>query len=423
MKVTLYLKDGKAKNKTSIYARLSINGKPLFKYYLPENIEPRHWNQKEQKVRRTYTGYSSFNDLLKVRVDDIEDVYRKYVSEHKEEPTSHLLKSLIDERLKPEKVVTTAKDFFAYYEQFIQQCEDGVRLNSKGKPITKGTIETYKNTLEFLKGYRKTVKKPINFDTIDLEFYSGFVAFLTHDKLQSTNSIGKHIKNIKSVLNDATERGINTNLAYKSKLFKRVTEKTDSIYLNEVELEALAKLDLSHKKGHEQVRDLFLVGCYTGLRFSDLSRLNAELIKDDFIEITQQKTSEPVVIPVHPKVKQILDKYDGQLPKAISNQKTNQYLKYIGEQIPKLKKQEQKSFTKGGTGIVKNFKKWELLTTHTARRSFATNNYLNGVPAITIMAITGHKTEKSFLNYIKVTPTEHAKVIKLSWEKRLGNTK
>lgn len=418
MKSTLYLKDGKAKTKTSIYARISINGQPLFKYYLPEKVEPKYWNQKEQKVRRSYTGYSSFNDILSVRLKTIESTYRDYVYNNRKEPTVEVLKGLIDEIIKPKTKESVNKSFFNYYDTFIENCEKGVRLSAKGKPIAKGTINTYKGTLVFLKEYQHKQKRPIDFGTIDLDFYSGFTEFLTKDKLQSTNSIGKHIKNIKAVLNDATERGVNTNLAYKSKLFKRVSEKTDSIYLNEEELEELAAIDLSHKVGHEQVRDLFLVGCYTGLRFSDLSKLTTDNIEGGFIELVQQKTNEPVIIPVHPKVEELLNKYEGELPKAISNQKTNQYLKDIGEDIPTLKRQEKKSFTKGGVGIVKNYKKWQLLTTHTARRSFATNNYLNGVPAITIMAITGHKTEKSFLNYIKVTPKEHAKLIKLSWEKK-----
>ena len=106
------------------------------------------------------------------------------------------------------------------------------------------------------------------------------------------------------------------------------------------------------------------------------------------------------------------------MPPAISNQKTNEYLKEIGEQIKSLKVVVSKTLTKGGLKVTTNYKKWELLTTHSGRRSFATNEYLNGTPSITIMAITGHKTEKAFLRYIKLTPNEHAKLLKLHWEKR-----
>jgi integrase len=114
------------------------------------------------------------------------------------------------------------------------------------------------------------------------------------------------------------------------------------------------------------------------------------------------------------------------LPKSISNQKTNDYLKELGKLEDKKGKKllhslntiVSKSFTKGGVRVIENYQKWELLSSHTARRSFATNEYLAGTPTITIMAITGHKTEKAFLKYIKLTPNEHAKLLKLHWLKR-----
>lgn len=86
--------------------------------------------------------------------------------------------------------------------------------------------------------------------------------------------------------------------------------------------------------------------------------------------------------------------------------------------LPSLNITTSKTFTKGGLKVVENYAKWEVLCSHTARRSFATNEYLAGTPSITIMAITGHKTEKAFLRYIKLTPNEHAKLLKLHWQKR-----
>ena len=83
-----------------------------------------------------------------------------------------------------------------------------------------------------------------------------------------------------------------------------------------------------------------------------------------------------------------------------------------------LKKEVSISFTKGGVLETKVLEKWNLVTTHTARRSFATNQFLNGVPTLSIMAITGHKTEKAFMKYIKVTPDDHAKIMANIWNKR-----
>lgn len=79
---------------------------------------------------------------------------------------------------------------------------------------------------------------------------------------------------------------------------------------------------------------------------------------------------------------------------------------------------ETKTSTKAGKRITINMNKWEMVSSHTARGSFATNEYLKGTPSLTMMAVTGHKIEKAFLKYIKVTPKEHAERMKLLWKKR-----
>jgi integrase len=184
------------------------------------------------------------------------------------------------------------------------------------------------------------------------------------------------------------------------------------------DLDELEKIDLSTHLKLERVRDLFLVGCYTGLRYSDYSILKPENIRAGLIEITQVKTKNLVVIPVHDAVNRIVAKYSGQLPKAVSNQKTNDYLKDVGERTACLQGEVVRFFTKEGKRQQTRHAKWELLTTHTARRSFATNEYLAGTPTLTIMAITGHRTEKAFLRYIKLVPSDDAKLLKDYWERR-----
>jgi len=130
----------------------------------------------------------------------------------------------------------------------------------------------------------------------------------------------------------------------------------------------------------------------------------------------ESKTGGKVWIPLHPMVEYIINKYDGLLPDVPSNQKFNDYIKEVGE-LTEINEPFKKSITKGGVKQTTVYKKWELVSTHTARRSFATNAYNVGVPSLTIMAITGHKTETSFLKYIKVTPKEHALKLKDFWQK------
>jgi integrase len=173
----------------------------------------------------------------------------------------------------------------------------------------------------------------------------------------------------------------------------------------------------------DRVRDLFLVGCWTGLRFSDFTRINKNNIKKDRIEITTQKTNTKIIIPIFKIVRAILFKYNGDLPRAISNQKMNEYLKDICKLIPELNVPSEKSLTKGGLKVVENKLKYELVQCHTARRSFATNMYLDNLQIYHIMGITGHQTEKQFLRYIKMTNDESANVIELHWENKYKKSK
>jgi site-specific recombinase XerD len=336
-------------------------------------------------------------------------------------PNPENLKLILDKELKKiEPKTEKEKSFFPFFENLINQSVNGGRVQpTSGKPYSKATIQVYKNTFRRLKEFQATRKRIIDFNTIDIDFYTDFTEYLSKRLNLATNTIGKDIKTIKTILNEATERGINTNLQFKSRKFSSTSEQTDSIYLSEIELSEIEDLDLSNNQRLNNVRDLFLVGCYTGLRFSDFSILKPDQMKNGFIEIKEQtKTGNPVVIPIHPVVSRITKKHNGELPRAITNQKFNDYLKEIGIMVQSLHTPFETTITKGGLKILKRLNKYELLTTHTARRSFATNEYLNGTPTITIMAITGHRTEKAFLRYIKLNPTDHAQLLKLHWEKR-----
>jgi integrase len=125
------------------------------------------------------------------------------------------------------------------------------------------------------------------------------------------------------------------------------------------------------------------------------------------VKIATKKTGEVVIIPLKGYVREILKKYEGKAPEPISNQKMNEYLKELG-QLAEVEEDIIITRTIGGKRQSETFKKWELITTHTARRSFATNAYLLNVPTISIMKITGHRTEKSFLKYIKISQEDNA---------------
>lgn len=416
-----YLKRPEAKTETVIFARISYNGFKL-KYYTTEKINPKYWNTNTQKAKqnREFREHFEFNQRLTNIEKSIRNILRTYVNDHNEQiPTPQTFKTLLDKHFKQEITEIKDKSFIKFFEEIITRMETGGRVQIRtGKPYTKSTIQIYSNTLKRLTDFQMKYKRIIDFKTIDLEFYSEFLKHLTKRLKLANNTIGKDIKTIKTILNEAKEIGIEINPQSLSKKFSTINEETDSIYLTEKELIEIEKLELSDNKTLDNVRDLFLIGCRTGLRYSDWNKITSKQIENGMIEIRLNKTDKKVAIPIHKTVNKLFKKYNGNLPKPISNQNSNYCLKEIGKKIECLRVITSKTYTKGGMRVTTNYEKWELLTTHTARRTFATLEYLAGTPTITIMAMTGHKTEKSFLRYIKVTPTEHAELLHQIWTER-----
>jgi|WetSurMetagenome_2_1015567.scaffolds.fasta_scaffold74535_2 integrase len=386
-------------------------------------INPDNWSNETQQAKQRadvfkfiageskneQKGRQKFNDRV---IGLRKEIEAESMQTPQENITSKWLTTVIDKHWHPEKYKIT---LFSFIQTFIDKSE--TKPNPKtGRPVCYKMRREYEVTFKYLKDYAVEKKLTIDFKDIDLGFYDSFIQYLQEKKL-AVNTIGKKIQTLKIFLNAAKDENKNSYESFKSKKFKTLTEEAETIYLDESELTKLYDYDFSKTPGLERVRDLFLVGCWTGCRFSDISQITPESISEGFIHLRQHKTGTKVIIPLHPVVTAILNKYKGSLPKAISNQKFNEDLKDIAE-LAGIKEVTHKAITKGGVKVSKAYKKYELVTTHTARRSFATNLYKSDFPSLSIMAITGHKTEEAFLKYIKVTPDEHAKKLQIHWDKR-----
>ena len=372
-------------------------------------ILPDHWDSEDQVPKLTGKHVRN-NDLLKEELGDYSlqlDLFRtefnrifRNMSLNQEPHTVEVIKEELDKSFKKNETTSSKKELFQFIEHFI-----------KTASRKQYTLKGYKTTQKHLMDFKETYSRKIDFDTIDLDFYEDFTKYF-NDQKYSLNTIGKNIKNLKVFMNEATDRGLNTNLAYRNKRFKVPQEDTDQIYLSENEIKKIHKKSLKKFPRLEKVRDLFVVACYTGLRYADFSQIKKENIvnKGRVLKIKTYKTGEVVEIPIHWMVKEILINYDYDLPTNISNQKMNDYLKEIGE---KAKINEDVPITKtiGGRSSSETFKKYQLITAHTARRSFATNMYLAKVDVPSIMKITGHRTEKSFMKYIRISGEENANLL------------
>jgi integrase len=167
------------------------------------------------------------------------------------------------------------------------------------------------------------------------------------------------------------------------------------------------------------VRDLFIIGCYTGLRISDLKRLSSQHIKNTngerYLEIEMQKTGKPVTIPINDKLEYLFTKYQtptGTFFPGIHDQRANDIIKEVAAKIDIFQQNILINSTENGKRITTMVPKWQLITNHTARRSYATNKVLEGYPYTAIMLITGHKTEKAFLRYVKISGYDAIKIFK-----------
>jgi len=392
---TFVLKEPNSKEDTLIYLLYRFQGSKL-KYSTGQKINPKFWNPETQRAResRVFPGYAEFNALLNNLDHIVDNAYRKLINDHVS-PTPDLLKSALNQFLQKEG--SREKDLITFAEYWVETTDR-----------SPGTKKQLRQAIRNLKEFKQASKRSLHLDSIDLDFYDSFIDFLIK-KNYGKNSIGTLIKNVKVFMNEAVDRKLTTNLQFRNKRFKTVEEPTETIYLTEKEIKRLYELDLSSNSRLNKVRDLFIIGCYTGLRFSDLVSLRKENINraGDVVKITTKKTGEVVIIPLKGYVREILKKYEGTAPEPISNQKMNEYLKELG-QLAELEEDIIITQTKGGKRQSETFKKWELITTHTARRSFATNAYLLNVPTISIMKITGHRTEKSFLKYIKISQEDNA---------------
>ncbi len=413
MKITFLIRSqSKDTEKTvKVYLRLRT---PQLNIYANTGriVQIKHWSTKDEAPRIGAPKYKEITEALAT----IRAELPALVTDQADPGTitKEWTEKAIDKILNPDKYRVRPLTLYRFMEKFIRDAETTAH-HTTGKMVTRAVVNNYKNVFSELKDFSDTHRKgkELNWQDIDLDFYGDYVQYLQNKQL-AKNTIGKRIRTLKVFLNAAADQGHQVNPAHRSKRFKANNEPSESIYLNEKELLNLYRHDFTGDKKLDKVRDLFIVMCWTGLRYGDAAKLTAANIEGDFLNVTQAKTGDPVIIPLHWTVKAIFEKHGGELPKPMSNQKFNGYIRTVAQRAG-ISGQVAKTITRGGMKVTRNYNKWELVTAHTGRRSFATNLYLQDFPSISIMAVTGHKSETAFLKYIKVTPREHAEKLKTFW--------
>lgn len=434
------LKDSKAEGKTSIQCFFYHNN-VRFVYSLgnDKTIFPELWDKKIQ--RPVDTRNKTFKDLLKSyaesnfnielelknihqRIENVITEINKFILSTElqnktlsfDDLKKHLHLQFNGKDHTDKKAATKKISLNEYIEKFIQDIDSGVRTHTESsgerKLYEKATVKLYKEFKTQFDLFQKNAGKH-NFDDIDMNFYDKYVSFF-EKKNYKTNSIGKQIKSLKVVLNAALSENIHNNREFQRKEFKTLKNEVTNVYLDTEELQRMEEIDLSSKPHLELARDVFICGCYTALRYSDYNRLNKDFIVekdgDHFLDMITQKTKYRVFIPIKPIIFNILQKYNFTLP-ATHGQKVNKNIKEVAQLCGIDSLVEIKENI--GSKVRRKFvPKYQMIMTHTARRTGATLLYKSGVSTLDIMKITGHKTEKTFLNYIKINVEENANRLK-----------
>jgi integrase len=391
-----------------VYLRYLLGSKVSFDASIKFRVLVNNWDENKQRVRNktTVKDRIEINNLL----HNLTEHFTTFENTNKSmgitpgyENVRQHFEAYFSEPTKP-------KDLFEFIDLFISDAKEKNNPNT-GKRVTEGTIKGYNVTKNILENFSKERYK-FNFDKITIDWYFDFIDYCNKKNL-SHNYIGKHIKTLKTFLSSAIEQNLTKNDSYKK--FKVLKEESDNIYLTIDELTELWKVDLSKDKRKEQARDLFLIGAYTGLRVSDYNNLTyrniSEINGTRLLKVKAKKTGRVVAIPLHPIVDAILLKNNGKPPKNMPEQKLNLKIKEVCEDVG-IDGIESTEITRGGLKVIEKKYRYELVKSHTARRSFCSNAYLSGMSSLDIMSISGHNTETAFMKYIKVTPEQVA--IKMS---------
>lgn len=369
-----------------------VDGKP-FTFMTGVSTFVKDWSDTKQRVKNFAKHSADKNQILDELSEFVEEIYWKFKSKDKSLSASVLKKELM-KKLSGSDSIT----LFQFIEQVTKKRKDSNRYS-------KGTIKHYVfHTKSFFDFFLLKNNRIPDFHDIDDEILEDFADYML-GKGKSPNYVQKLIRTNKVFFNLAHKKGYIETQKYRD--FTLSGSPVDKPYITPSEIERLLEYNFSGRMS--EVRDIFVFGCNVGLRHSDLSLYNKKLLREEngllFFDTTTIKTETPVVCPINSQAKSILEKYQMDLPYVSSTQKFNPLVRDICK-IAGLDYDVQMVSYPGGIRTVSTHKKFELVSSHIMRRSFATNAWLSGVPAQFIMKITGHTTEGQLLKYIRASQLE-----------------
>ncbi|HEY4063192.1 MAG TPA: site-specific integrase [Puia sp.] len=311
------------------------------------SIPPRYWNKKLMRISSDlpaeFGNAEQLNRQLQKMLRTAEDIVNFSLQQQIEDPIDFLKQlfrpdfdlATLPEKVKKMTIPGSSRLMLDNLDLFVQ-LDDYIR--TKSRKVSPAMLKVYKILKNRLTAFQKFRKKKITFDCFDFNFYEAFINFLTFDYVQmrkktvirglKLNSMESCIKQLRIFLRDRMRRKIIAPIDLSD--FKILDEETDAIYLSVQEIRAMYNLDLSGHPHLKRFRDLFVLGSFTGLRFSDFSNIKPEDIRKGMLYKKQGKSDHWVVIPLRPEASEILiNRFRNMVPK-VSNPEMNRHIKQVG---------------------------------------------------------------------------------------------
>lgn len=415
------LREPKSNKPTNIYLVCRIDRKQI-RLSTGVKVYPEHWNVKKQEA---YIGCrlseldNLNNTIVNTKIIEIKNrflQYKRYLCDNPNEigNSVKILKKFI------------YKDTMEKEKQNINAVHWLRNTLALDRTIKDSTRADYVKQIKFFEAFLNEVGKyPISFSDINLPLIKDYESYLFNKevgkgKTTKTTTVGNKVEKIICILKRAEQQGMIDIHESKLDKYKKPQSRQgdeNEIYLTEDEIDKIYALRLTGRE--EEVRDLFVLQCWIGQRFSDTQAINEGIIKEapngkgKVIEIVQEKKTHRVSIPLLPVAIDILNKYKNGFP-IYTNQTALNYLKNIGEKAG-ITRLHNVTEDRGGEVVTTQVKAYELIGTHTARRSFICNMLKHGYDSHIIMKITGHNDAKSFKKYVRLT-SEDAALLMLETE-------
>jgi integrase len=400
----------------NLYCRLTAGRQIDLCKKIGVSIPNEHWDPINQKIKNSYKMpyKDKINSKLLFFKSKIIDKYN-FDNMNAEIIDATWLEKAIEEAFDRTPAITYKTETWKIY--LLDFCAYWLKNESSKTKETAINQYTAFVDLQLTKYLKEDNLSKIKIKEVSNKTIENFVDYLL-GKNYATESVKRHATRFKFFLNRAENMNLQVNKNYKEPIkVSKESETIKEIYLNEIEIESIYNLDYSQNLILDNIRDNFIIGLCTGLRVSDFNNnLNQSNIIDGFIEIKTQKTGSTVAIPLHKFIVEILKKRDGNLPKKVNDRQFNSSIRTVCEDA------KINEITKGNvfdTATKRNkldfYKKYELVSSHICRRSFATNLF-GKVPNYVIQAVGGWGTEQMMLHYIKKSNREQAEELKKYWE-------